>query len=343
MNNIFHSLLIKFLLGLRLILGIIIGVLCIGFLLQFVSNASHYSLTNLIMQIESRYLGHLINIVREAVPTRFWGVDFSALFTAVIFMLISDGIIRLTDSLQFSRQRQLIERDYSTWRSTHGAQLGKKTLQEIDSRFKGLQQATGKDRKRLLEEFIHIKGQLDSMGQQLAFLAMDVVDSTGMKRDEDKHIAAWDFERYNLLVNQCLSENGVVKFAMTPDGIMSCFRSVDDAVSAAQCVLSRLEGFNREERKIKTPFRVRFGINAGFVYIDDDTPLEQVSDRVIDIAGHMQKHAQPDAINIAASAIEPLKMRGGFKETENIIDEQRVYVWSGKDSGVAMRNQDSAK
>ena len=168
------------------------------------------------------------------------------------------------------------------------------------------------------------------MGQQLAFLAIDVVDSTGMKRDEDKHLIAFDFDRYNQVVAACLKKGGVVKYAMTPDGIMSCFRTVDDAVNVAVSLLEKLKVFNRDEKKIKRSFQIRCGINAGYVYIDDETPLEQVSDRVIDIAGHMQKYAKPDSINIAASAIEPLKNRGGFSETTDVIDEQKVYEWPGK-------------
>ena len=57
------------------------------------------------------------------------------------------------------------------------------------------------------------------------------------------------------------------------------------------------------------------------------SPIEQVSDRVIDIAGHMQKYAKPNCINIAASAIEPLRNRNGFSETTDVIDEQKVYEW----------------
>ena len=44
----------------------------------------------------------------------------------------------------------------------------------------------------------------------------------------------------------------------------------------------------------------------------------------------MQKYAKPNCINIAASAIEPLKNRGGFFETTDVIDEQKVYEWKNK-------------
>lgn len=179
----------------------------------------------------------------------------------------------------------------------------------------------------MLREFATLKSKLDAMGQHLAFLSIDVVDSTGMKRNEDKYLAAYDFDRYNELVIQCLKECNVVKYAMTPDGIMSCFQKMDEAVAAAKMLLDRLVDFNQNTKQIKREFHIRCGINGGFVYIDEDTPLEQVSDRAIDIAGHMQKHAKPDTINIAGSAIEPLKNRQGFTETRNIIDEQKVYEW----------------
>ena len=220
------------------------------------------------------------------------------------------------------------KKDYLALREKASATMSAERLHELDNKFAALKTTKKTDRKQMLAEFARLKNELNQMGQQLAFLAIDVVDSTGMKRDEDKHIAAYDFDRYNEYAMSCLKENGVVKFATTPDGIMSCFRTVDSAVNAAVSLLNRLEHFNAHEKQLKQNFQIRCGINAGFVYIDDQIPLEQVTDRVIDIAGHMQKQAKPNGINIAATAIEPLKNRSGFNETSYIIDEQKVYEWS---------------
>jgi hypothetical protein len=65
--------------------------------------------------------------------------------------------------------------------------------------------------------------------------------------------------------------------------------------------------------------------------MDDDVPLEDVSDRVIDIAGHMQKHAEPMTVSIAKIVVEPLTDRAGFEETPKIVDGYQVYAWRGED------------
>ena len=43
----------------------------------------------------------------------------------------------------------------------------------------------------------------------------------------------------------------------------------------------------------------RCGVNAGYVHFDEATPMEAMSDRVIDIAGHMQKYAEPNTVAVA--------------------------------------------
>ena len=72
---------------------------------------------------------------------------------------------------------------------------------------------------------------------------------------------------------------------------------------------------------------VRCGINQGYVYFDEAIPLEEISDRVIDIAGHMQKNAPPNKICIAKPAIEPLQERNGFVPAGRVVDGYEVYMW----------------
>jgi len=271
--------------------------------------------------------GPLIDQIKMAMPHRYQGTDYSRIVLIILMLIVSHFCVMARSRLKGFAHRIHEKETYHKWRDQVKTVVSKEKMHEIDSKFEALSTSKASDRKKILKEFATLKSKLDSMGQQLAFLAIDVVDSTGMKRDEDKYIAAYDFDCYNQLAHTALKENGVVKYAMTPDGIMSCFRTVDDAVRAAQTLLDRLKIFNATEKKIKRDFQIRCGINAGFVYFDEEMPLEQVSDRVIDIAGHMQKYAKPNSINIAASAIEPLKNRGGFSETNDVIDEQKVFEW----------------
>jgi class 3 adenylate cyclase len=165
------------------------------------------------------------------------------------------------------------------------------------------------------------------MGRDLAFLAIDIVDSTGMKVDEDKAVVQHDFLQYRDFVSQILSDHGCLKSAWTPDGVMSCFSTVDGAVMAGTAVITGLETFNRQIKQMRRDFIVRCGVNSGFVIYDESMPLEMITDRAIDIAGHMQKHAAPNTVCIAKPAIEPLGARGGFTPAGREVDGYEVYEW----------------
>jgi hypothetical protein len=78
---------------------------------------------------------------------------------------------------------------------------------------------------------------------------------------------------------------------------------------------------------MKQDFAVRCGVNAGYVHFDDAAPLETISDRVIDIAGHMQKYAEPNTVAVARKIVEPLRQSDGFSPTDKVVDGYEVSAW----------------
>ena len=56
-------------------------------------------------------------------------------------------------------------------------------------------------------------------------------------------------------------------------------------------------------------------------------PMEEMSDRTIDIAGHMQKYADPDSIYISKQSVDTLEGDYGFTPIDKNIDGREVYVW----------------
>lgn len=307
-------------------------LLLINFASHYVDNPKQYTTLMKVNHVVDQLSQPIIQQIKLAIPYKYHQVDYSTLILIVMLLILAHLCSSLRNHFLVKIDKMHVKEKYYEWRDKISKTASQEQLVSLDTQFEKL--ATSQkldndpdDRKKLLSDFVLLKSKLDGMGQQLAFLSIDIVDSAGMKKHEDKHLVSYDFDRYNDISQECLKANGVVKYATTPDGIMSCFRTVDDAVQAATDLLDRLKKFNSNERKIKREFKIRAGINTGFIYIDKNTPLEQISDRAIDIAGHMQKYAKPDTINIAASAIEPLKNRGGFFETADVIDEQRVYQW----------------
>jgi hypothetical protein len=82
---------------------------------------------------------------------------------------------------------------------------------------------------------------------------------------------------------------------------------------------------------MRRDFKIRAGINSGEVFCDKDTPMEEMTDRVIDIAGHMQKHGLVDGIAISEHAIQPFLGKFSFRDSGRIVDGCSVYEWK-KDS-----------
>jgi len=190
-----------------------------------------------------------------------------------------------------------------------------------------LKTAKKKDRDKILRNIVEAEKKLDEKGRDLAFLSIDVVDSTGMKRDEDKAVVQNDFTRYRQFISGILDEHGCLKSTWTPDGVMACFPSVDDALRAAQGVVTDLDAFNREVRKLRREFAVRCGVNSGFVIYDEDVPLDAISDPAIDIAGHMQKYADRNAVGIPKPIMETLSGRSGFAPSGKVVDGYEMYEW----------------
>jgi class 3 adenylate cyclase len=205
-----------------------------------------------------------------------------------------------------------------------------KVLTPIREKIESLHASNKHEREELLKLFAETKRKLKTMGRDLAFLSIDVVDSTGMKRGEDKESVEYDFREYKNYVEANLKEQGVLKSTWTPDGVMSCFTTVDAAVRAAREIIIGLETFNKNVKTLKQDFKVRCGINSGYIYFDESVPLEEISDHVIDVAGHMQKQASPNTICIAKPAIEPMKEREGFSTAGRFVDGYEMYVWGKK-------------
>jgi tRNA A-37 threonylcarbamoyl transferase component Bud32 len=176
---------------------------------------------------------------------------------------------------------------------------------------------------------VEAKRKLDAMTRDVAFLALDVVESTNMKLGEDRAFVEHDFKEFKRMVDGAVAKYGPLKSAWTPDGAMICFDSLDLSVRAAQAMLKRLPEFNSATRMMQTPFRVRCGVNGGAVQYDADVPMEAMSDNVIVVAGHMQKYADPDTIYAAGDLLRKKKVDRGFVTADTEVDGYTVFMWRG--------------
>lgn len=168
---------------------------------------------------------------------------------------------------------------------------------------------------------------LNAVKKELAFLSIDVIGSTKMKVGEEKIAIEHAFAEYKKFLERIFREQQAYKVAWTPDGVMTCFLSVDDAAKAARSLLVDLDWFNRDVHQLRSNFRVRCGLNFGEVLFPEDKPLEEVSDEVIDVAGHLQKYAEGDTLWVSEEAYNRLLDRSGFAPIDRQVDNRNVLVW----------------
>ncbi|MGH9804182.1 MAG: serine/threonine-protein kinase, partial [Candidatus Acidiferrales bacterium] len=92
--------------------------------------------------------------------------------------------------------------------------------------------------------------------------------------------------------------------------------------------LKSLPAFNKEKNPLEFPVQVRCGANMGEVFYDEHTPLEMLSDPVLDLAGHLQKSAAPNSLLITAECLEQLRDNTGYTVAPFDVDGLQVYEWS---------------
>lgn len=223
-----------------------------------------------------------------------------------------------------------VRRDYEDLKEKTHLSDSSKVLTPLKDRLDSGTVSGKGDRDELIRLFAETKKKLDNMGKDLAFLSIDIMDSTGMKQGEEKATIEHDFKEYKLMVDKIISRHKALKSAWTPDGVMICFLNIEDALNAGKDVIRSLGDFNRDIKAIKQDFRVRCGANSGFVYCDESMPMEEMSDRVIDIAGHMQKYAEANSIFVSKSVVGLLQDRSGFEPAGREVDGLGTAVWKDK-------------
>lgn len=301
---------------------VLIPVLLLPLILPFLENVLPYGLFYSLIGLDKS----ISEFIFDSMP---FNISMNIFLSAVVVLLIILLYFFNNQRKYFNglALRSGVRSDYEALKEKTHLSDSSKVLTPLKERLDAEAVFGNGDRDELIKLFAETKKKLDNMGQDLAFLSIDIMDSTGMKQGEEKASIEHDFKEYKLMVDKIISRHKAVKSAWTPDGVMICFSDIEDAVNAGKDVIRSLDNFNRNIKTIKQNFRVRCGVNSGFVYCDESTPMEEMSDRVIDIAGHMQKYAQANSIFMGKAAVWPLQDRSGFEPAGKEVDGLEAVVW----------------
>ncbi len=182
-------------------------------------------------------------------------------------------------------------------------------------------------RLALLREYAETKKVLFQEKKTLAFLAIDVIGSTKMKIGEDQLVVEHAFAEYKKFVDRILGLNNCWKTAWTPDGVMCAFADPRQAVKAGQELITGLPWFNDGVHGLKQRFAVRCGVHCGDVVFPDNKEMQEISDFVIDVAGHLQKYGSEDTVWASREVLERLDDNTGFQPVERQVDNHSVFEW----------------
>jgi hypothetical protein len=237
--------------------------------IPYVSNATSYPYIKSALRLERTISAE----VRSVIPTTIQGRNMTRpiVLVGTLILISIFGWVRYS----LSRGAVYFDQKYSLkqWKAKMKLPDNAAALTPLNRTLAQLKNATKKqDREELLRQFVETKKKLDAFGRDLAFLSIDVVDSTGMKEGEEKAIIENDFREYKRFVDRIFTAHGVVKAAWTPDGVMACFTSVDAAVNAGREVVAGLDDFNKNVKSMRRNFVVRCGVNSGFVPIPYASP-----------------------------------------------------------------------
>ncbi|MBI4167256.1 MAG: hypothetical protein HY508_16140 [Acidobacteria bacterium] len=184
-------------------------------------------------------------------------------------------------------------------------------------------------RDELMKRYREIESALrETERKRCTFLSIDVVASTKMKENERELPVTITFQAYMKMLEDIFEKHSAWKQSWTPDGVMVCFLDVDAAVAAGQEVLRQLRVFNRTENLLRSRISVRCGVNEGEVPIFEDSKLEKIAHRAIDVTGHMQKCARPDTLWLSSEVHQKLSDPSGFKPAGKQVDGYHAYEWS---------------
>lgn len=302
-------------------------------LLPFLDNSGAYPWVQAVYALDDTVVGGL----RRLIPTRVSGIDFSRYILMLLCLMLASVLKKTSVGMARKIAEQEVKRRYDAFRKGTGLAENSKAMKSIREKMETMKPGDAKSREELIELMIQTKKSLDAMMRNVAFLALDVVGSTRMKVGEDPVDIEYTFKEYKKLVENSMKAGEVLKSAWTPDGVMICLNSVDAAIRVGQAVLQALPQFNRQVKTVKSPFQVRAGVNAGRVHFDKATPMEEMSDHVIDVAGHMQKYAPPDSLFIAKDILDESSVKDGFSPAGTSVDGFEAYVWSvpGREASAA--------
>jgi class 3 adenylate cyclase len=185
-------------------------------------------------------------------------------------------------------------------------------------------------RDELLHLLFEIYRRLEAQKKSAAFLSVDVVESSAMKRAGTSLTAEYTFGQFQRWIDQVVQQCAGETYTPAGDGVMCRFGSDAEALRAARRLQQELARFNEEHNRLPQPFRIRCGVSAGEIAFEAGSPISGLRSAIIDRAAALQKRAAPGGIlvsgEVAAAALMEL---GPLTPLAEPIAGEPAFEWTG--------------
>jgi class 3 adenylate cyclase len=160
--------------------------------------------------------------------------------------------------------------------------------------------------RRVMEARVDLEARLErEFVRDGSFLDVDIADSYGLKSSESRAERVFvSFERFRSYVDARVTEHAGRILNSNGDEVMAFFVSADAAVACARALLRGLAVWNARENLLEREFRVRIGIHTGRSAVDLASGVAYSP--VLDVAGHLQKHAPIGGVLISEATYSAL-------------------------------------
>jgi class 3 adenylate cyclase len=183
-------------------------------------------------------------------------------------------------------------------------------------------------RSSLINLLFVLQNELEAQKQHRSFLSVDVVGSSEMKRSASALAVEHSFTTYRHWVEALVYSCGGELQSAAGDGMMCVFPSDDQAVCAARRLQEGLPSFNAHQNRLPMPFRIRCGVSAGEVPMEEGMLLGHLQSSVIDRAAALQKRAEPGGILVSGEVTgAALKELGSLAPLPESVAGEPAFSW----------------
>jgi len=184
-----------------------------------------------------------------------------------------------------------------------------------------------------LQDTVKLQVQLEELmkkkfSQEYSVINVDVAGSVKLKEGEKPETILYSFGQFHSFFDKSMEKFGGRLMDRAGDGIIYSFHgpnNADNALAAAKFLLRHLDEFNRTKNKFTKHLVVRLGVNTGMIIKDEKTEKGMFFSKVIDIAGHLQKAAPPNAVLVSEETFNRLENKGGLVQFVHLAKDD---IWA---------------